>query len=247
MSASPTVVASDAHLGAVPPASEERFLDFLDAVSRTADDLVLAGDVFDFWFEYRSAVLREHFPALRALADVVDAGTRVRWIGGNHDAWAGSFLRDQVGLELLDAPLVTDVGGRKAFLAHGDGLAGGDWGYRILKAVLRSRPAGALFRLLHPDLGAALARRASHTSTEARGDGPAGRKKDRAEALSRHAARLLEDDPSLDLVVLGHAHRPELTEVEPGRHYLNPGDWIHSFTYGVVGPDGVELRRWDDG
>lgn len=247
MPASPALVASDAHLGAVPPASERRFLDFLSAVPDRTDDLVLAGDVFDFWFEYRSVVLREHFDALRALADVVDAGVRVRWIGGNHDAWAGSFLRDQVGLELLDAPLVADVGGRRAFLAHGDGLAGGDWGYRALKAVLRSGPARGLFRLLHPDLGAALARRASHTRREAEADGPSRRKKDRAEALSRHAARLLEDDPSLELVVLGHAHRPELTEVEPGRHYLNPGDWINSFTYGVVAADGVELRRWDDG
>lgn len=239
------LVASDAHLGAVPSSSEDRFLDFLRAVPGLADDLVLGGDVFDFWFEYRSVVLREHFAALRVLADVVDAGVRVRWVGGNHDAWAGSFLRDQVGVELLDAPLVTRVGGRRTFLAHGDGLAAGDWGYRLLKTVVRSRPARAAFRLLHPDLGAALARRASRTGEEAEHEGPARRKEDRAEVLSRHAVRLLADDPSLDLVVLGHAHRPELTEVEPGRHYLNPGDWVHSFSYGVVGPSDVEVRRWD--
>lgn len=241
------LVASDAHLGAVPSSSEDRFLAFLRAVPRLGDDLVLAGDVFDFWFEYRSVVLREHFAALRALADVVDAGVRVRWVGGNHDAWAGSFLRDEVGVELLDAPLVTRVGGRRAFLAHGDGLAPGDWGYRLLKKVVRSRPARAAFRLLHPDLGTALARRASRTDHEAGREEPASRKEDRAEVLARHARRLLEEDPSLDLVVLGHAHRPELSEVEPGRHYLNPGNWVHSFTYGVVGPSGVELRRWDGG
>lgn len=244
MSSSRTLVASDAHLGAVPPASRSRFLAFLSAVPELTDDLVLAGDVFDFWFEYRSVVLREHFEALRRLADAVDAGVRVRWLGGNHDAWAGSFLRDQVGLELLDAPLVTRVGGRRTLLAHGDGRAGGDWGYRLLKRVVRSRPARTLFRAVHPDLGAALARRASRTGEEAEA-GRSPRRKDRAEALSAHAAELLRGDPSLELVVFGHAHRPELTEVAPGRHYLNPGDWIRSFTYGAVGPGGVELRSWE--
>lgn len=245
-SANRTIVASDAHLGAVPPSSEERFLDFLSAVPDLGDELLLAGDVFDFWFEYREVVLRRHFPALRRLAEVVDSGVRVRWVGGNHDAWAGSFLRERVGVELVEAPTVTDVGGRRAYLAHGDGLAGGDWGYRLLKRVVRSRPARALFRTVHPDLSIPLVRRVSRTGDEADGLAPE-RKVERAEALSAHARSLLDSDPALDLVVFGHAHRPELREVDLDRHYLNPGDWISSFTYGVVEPDGVELMEWGEG
>ena len=53
-------------------------------------------------------------------------------------------------------------------------------------------------------------------------------------------------DRSLRLVVFGHAHRPELREVEPGRFYLNAGDWIHHLTYALVDPDSIRLLTWKD-
>lgn len=239
------VIASDAHLGGVPRPLERRFLAFLATVPDRADELVLAGDVFDFWFEWRHAVQGEHFPALRRLAEVVDAGVRVRMVGGNHDAWGGDFLEEAVGMELLEGPVVTRVGGRRTYLAHGDGLADGDWGYRLLKRITRSAPARALFRWLHPDLAIPLVRRISGTHGEVEAGGETVGVRSRAEVLSAHADEVLRSRPDVELVVMGHAHRPELREVEPGRHYLNAGDWIRSFTYGVVGPDGVDLRRWD--
>jgi UDP-2,3-diacylglucosamine hydrolase len=242
MPAPPALIASDAHLGATSPRAEHAFLDFLDAVPDLTDDLVLAGDVFDFWFEYHSVIPSRNFPALRRLAALRDAGVRVRWVGGNHDAWGGAFLADTLGIELIDGPLITEIGGRRTYLAHGDGLAGGDWGYRLLKAVTRSRAARQAFRWIHPDLGHWLARGASRTP-----EGPSPlrpHEERRADRLAEHAHHLLERDASLDLVVFGHTHRPQLTEVETGRYYLNAGDWIRHFTYGEVRPEAVELKRW---
>ncbi len=240
-----TCVISDVHLGGVPADNEARFLDFLGAVAERADALVIAGDLFDFWFEYRSVVLREHFDALRRLAEVVEAGVEVRMIGGNHDAWGGDFLRDEIGVRWMRSPAVTEIGGRTAYLAHGDGLADGDWGYRLLKPVMRSEPARRAFRLLHPDLADRIVRLLTRTPRrEAEEEnGEPGR----ARALSEHAGEILRDRGELDLVIFGHAHRPELREVQPGRHYLNPGDWIHSFSYGVVTPTEIRLERWEGG
>ena len=240
-----TFVISDVHLGGVPADNEARFLDFLEYVAERADALVIAGDLFDFWFEYRSVVLREHFTALRGLADVVDAGVDVRMIGGNHDAWGGGFLEQEVGLRWLEGPAVTEIGGRTAYLAHGDGLADGDWSYRLLKKVVRSEPARRAFRALHPDLADRVVRRLTRTP-EREAEEPSG-EMERARALSEHAAEILGERRELDLVVFGHAHRPELREVDPGRHYLNPGDWIHSFSYGIVTPGGLRLDEWDGG
>lgn len=237
------LILSDAHLGAGPDSARRHLLDFLARVPDEADELVVNGDLFDFWFEWRTAVPSEHFDVLRALARIVDAGVRVRHVAGNHDAWGGAFLRDRVGLELVEGPLVTEIGGRRSYLAHGDGLAGGDWGYRALKTVIRSRPAVALFRALHPDFAHALIDRVSRTEREIEA-GKHGAT-ERAEVLSEHADRLLREDLSLDLVIFGHSHRPELREVEPGRHYLNAGDWIRSLSYGVVTPDAVTLERWE--
>lgn len=235
------LVISDAHLGAAPERARRRLMTFLERVPGSADELVIDGDLFDFWFEWTSTVPSRHFDVLRSLARIVEAGVGVRLVAGNHDAWGGAFLRREVGLELVDGPVVTRVGGRRTYLAHGDGLATGDLGYRALKAVIRSRAAEGLFRLVHPDLAHALVRRISGTA-----DGGSHGARERADVLSEHADRVLAADPTLDLVVFGHTHRPELREVEPDRHYLNTGDWIEHFTYGVVTPETVSLERWEE-
>lgn len=239
-----TIIVSDAHLGAAPPANEQAFMAFLETVPDRSRDLLINGDLFDFWFEYRTVVLRHHFPVLRVLSDLVNAGVRLRLVGGNHDSWGGRFLRDDIGMELLEGPVVTRVGGRRAYVAHGDGLGGGDWGYRLLKSVIRTRAAAAVFRLVHPDWTAPLVRGVSRT--ESRHDRPADEaSRNRSAKLSAHADAVLAEDPDLDLVVLGHSHIPELREVAPGRFYLNAGDWIHHCTWGEISPEAVRLNRWN--
>ena len=242
MSDRPSIIISDLHLGAVSATHEQVFVSFLKQVPDRTPDLIINGDLFDFWFEYASVILRGHFRVLRALADVVDAGVRVRLVGGNHDAWGGSFLTDEVGLELINGPTVTDIGGLRTYLAHGDGLGSGDTAHKVFRRISRHPWAIAAFRMVHPGLAIRFADRASATEHNyAHGDDLSD---ERADRLSEFAVRLLDDDPSLDLVALGHCHRPELIEVSPGRHYLNTGDWLHHFSYGVVGASGVSLETW---
>lgn len=236
-----TVVVSDIHLGAIPAHAERAFLAFLEGVPALGDELLVDGDLFDFWFEYRQVVPRGHFEVLAALHRLAAGGTRIRFLGGNHDAWAGTFLEGEVGVEVVEGPAVLEVGGRRAYVAHGDGLGGGDWGYRALKRASRSRLGRALFRAIHPDLGVPVARRASATETR-HAEGPRVEAA-RADRLAAHARTLLERRRDVDLVIFGHAHRPQLEEVEPGRFYLNAGDWIHHRSWAIVTPEEIRLER----
>ena len=237
------IVVSDAHLGAAPEAAERAFHDFLAwSVDRTTD-LIINGDLFDFWFEYRTVIMRRHFRTLRVLADLVDAGVRIRYMGGNHDFWGGSFLEQEIGLELLGGPLVTDVGGRRTFLAHGDGLGPGDHGYKALKRVIRSRAAIRGFRFLHPDRSARLIEVISQTGARYE-EGPTGPDEPCVPVLEGFARERLAADPELQLVIFGHSHYPQLIEVDADRHYLNTGDWMRELTWGEVTPTGVTLNRW---
>jgi len=239
-----TIVISDAHLGAAPPASESAFMKFLAEIPGRSDDLLINGDLFDFWFEYDTVILSRHFRVLRVLADLVDSGVRIRLLGGNHDSWGGRFLSEEIGIELHQGPVRMEVGGRRAYVAHGDGLGGGDWGYRALKSVIRSRPASAAFRQLHPDWSARMIRLVSRTeSRQNRPDDPESH--DRSLRLREMAVELLAKDPDLDLVVFGHCHQPELLEAEPGRFYLNAGDWLHHCTWAEVSTDHIQLNRWN--
>jgi len=234
-------IASDVHLGAVPDQTERAFVAFLEHVGAHGRALLLAGDLFDFWFEYGTVIPGRHFRTLAALAALVDAGVPVTLAGGNHDAWGGSFLREQVGVTFHDAPFELELAGRRALVAHGDGLGKGDLKYRALKAVLRSRAAIWGFRALHPMLGLRLAERVSSTDTKQE---KASQLAGRAAFLEEWARARLAADPGLSYVVCGHSHVPALLAVEPGRYYLNAGDWLTHFSY-VRLEDGLPvLSRW---
>jgi UDP-2,3-diacylglucosamine hydrolase len=235
-------IASDVHLGAVPRETERRFVGFLEHVGGEGAALLLNGDVFDFWFEYGSIIPGSHVRVLGALASLADAGIDVTFVGGNHDAWGGRYLREEVGLRVLDGPARIELGGRPALVAHGDGLGGGDLGYRALRAVLRSRPAIWGFRALHPELGARLARFVSKTESRLHPD--AAYTALRSDALLAWARERHAEQPDLGWVVCGHAHAPRLEEVEPGRWYANAGDWLTHDSYVRIEDGRPRLLTW---
>jgi len=232
MQGPPIYLASDVHLGAAPPETEEAFLAWLEAAGSEASKVVINGDLFDFWFEYRSAIPRGHTRILGALASLVDSGVPVLMMGGNHDWWGGDYLTGELGVEFLKEPTLLDLAGHKTLLAHGDGLGAGDLGYRILKTILRGSFTQWGFRWLHPDLGAWVARRVSNTHLQT-GD-PSSKQLARYEFLERWATSQLTASPDLNLVPLGHTHLPVLKEVGPGQYYLNSGDWLVNKSYAVL-------------
>src|SRR5512147_2211408 len=125
----PAYVASDIHLGAVPGETERTFLRFLEHVGAHAGQLLLPGDLFDFWFEWGRLIEGKHFRVLALLAEMVDAGVPVTMVGGNHDAWGGRFLVEEVGMTFSTAPLRMRLGGLETLAAHGDGVGVGDMKY----------------------------------------------------------------------------------------------------------------------
>ena len=237
-----TLIVSDAHLGAAPLEHEGAFTQFLARAADRTRDLVINGDLFDFWFEYGTVIQRRHFPVLHVLRDLVDSGVRIRLVAGNHDFWGGSFLADEIGIELIDGPVLTTLGDRQAILAHGDGLGSGDWGYKALKFVIRSRSARTGFRWLHPDLSAGIIRLISRTESR-HGGAPDAESLGRAARLHTWAEDQFRAHPDIELAVLGHCHVPEIREVVPGRFYLNSGDWVQHCSWAEVDSDRMRVLR----
>jgi UDP-2,3-diacylglucosamine hydrolase len=240
----PDFIVSDVHLGVVPDDTERELVSFLDYVGTEANSLLVAGDLFDFWFEYGEVIPGRHFRTLAALARLVDAGIPVVMAGGNHDAWGGRFLTEHVGISYHLEPFRMKLGGADALIAHGDGLGKGDLKYRALKTVIRSRVSIAAFRALHPELGLKLARAVSRTEPKA---DAALAAEGRSKFLLGWASEQLEQDPSLAYVVCGHSHLPMLHEHAPGRWYINSGDWVSHYSYARVGTEGPQLLTWKGG
>lgn len=228
----PVFLASDVHFGAAPPAHQDAFLTWLDHAASEASSILVNGDLFDFWFEYRWGVTKGQDAILERLRTVVDSGCPVTLMGGNHDWWGGRYLMDEIGVEFLHDPVTRDLAGHRAFIAHGDGLGAGDRGYLVLKSVLRSPLTRVGFGLLPISVGDRLARHVSNT--EDRWDQWGSRQQERSDALERWALDKLVAEPELDLVLLGHTHLPLVREASPGRWYVNSGDWVFHQSYVIL-------------
>jgi UDP-2,3-diacylglucosamine hydrolase len=235
----PAYVISDAHLGFATRDVERTLLAFLRHLRGRAGSLVINGDLFEFWFEWRSVMPRVGFRVLAALADLRESGLPIVMVAGNHDCWGGDILRDDVGMDFRLDPWEGSLGGWRARVEHGDGLRGKeDRGYRALRRVLRNPLAIGAFRLIHPDWGSALANRSSHTSrTYQARDGGAG--------LRAAADARLSKDANLELLIHGHSHVSELRRL-PGGVYANPGPWLDAPTFLRITPDRIALQRWDE-
>ena len=220
MPADQLVIVSDAHLGAASDDVQRSMLDFLAQVPALGDTLLVNGDLFDFWFEYRRVIPRKGFEVCAALA-ALRKKLPVIMIGGNHDRWGGDFWREDLGIDFHPLRTRFRLGSREVLAVHGDGLTEQHWSATAMYHVTKSPLAIAAYRALHPSLGFWLADRMSHGLGNTTRD-PAVL--DKAAARQREwAERTLRDEPGLGLVVMGHTHRPALTAPEPGRQYLNPG------------------------
>ena len=235
----PAYVISDTHLGFATRDVERALLRFFRHLHGRAGSLVINGDLFEFWFEWRHVMPRGTFRVLAAIAELRDSGIPVLMIAGNHDCWGGEILRDDVGIDFRVDPWEGQLAGWRTRVEHGDGLRGKeDRGYRALRRVLRSPLSIRLFRWLHPDWGSALADRSSHASrTYVARDGGAGLRESATRRLG------LSD---LDLLIYGHSHVAELRRIGDAV-YANAGSWLDQPTFLRITPEKIELRRWDDG
>jgi len=231
---------SDAHLGIESPGKEEKkktaLLSFLEGVSNDGSALYILGDLYDFWFEYKSGVSSVDQTIADALSRLSSKGIDISYIAGNHDYWLGSFW-EKMGVRVSREPMTVDIQGKTVFMAHGDGLGGVEPGYLLLKWLLRNKTSIAVYSRLGRAVGNGLAVMVSKLSRA---------KSNRAvprmtEGLLRYAMTKFKE--GCDIVICGHIHNPTLIE-EEDRIFCLLGDWMEHFTYGRMEDGELELLRW---
>ena len=129
--------------------------------------LYLVGDIFDFWFEYKTVVPKGFVRLLGKLAELRDAGIPIFMFTGNHDLWMKDYFETELSIPVYFEPISRTIGDKLFFIGHGDGLGPGDNGYKFIKKVFTCSFFQWLFRQLHPDLGIRLANYFSGKSRDA--------------------------------------------------------------------------------
>ena len=254
---------SDFHLGAPDHAAslarERRIVNFLERIRKDAAEIFIVGDLFDFWYEYKTVVPKGYVRILGKMAEIADEGIPIHFFTGNHDMWMSGYFEQELNIPVYHAPKTFEWNGKKFFIGHGDGLGPGDHGYKFLKKIFRNPFCQWLFGLLPPAIGVGLANWLSRRSRAMTGQIDEQSLREDKEWLISYCREVLQKS-YFDFLVFGHRHLPidfslgngdrkgnAGTEGASGRaasRYINLGDWIHYDTYAVF--DGERLSLLTD-
>ena len=239
--------ASDQHFGAPTAAfsfpREQKFVAWLDSIKHDADVLFLLGDLFDFWFEYKTVVPRGFVRVLGKLAELKDRGIAIHFFTGNHDLWMHDYFEKELGIPVYHRPMEFTFNGKTFLIGHGDGLGPGDKGYKRMKKVFIHPFSKWLFRWLHPDIGVKLAQYLSVKNKLISGDADVKFLGEDNEWLVLYSKRKLQTK-HYNYFIFGHRHLPMTIKVGEDAYYINLGDWIGYFTYAVFNGETLELKEY---
>lgn len=234
---------SDAHLGSRlindPRAHEKKIVDWLDKVKADATAIYLLGDMFDFWYEYKTVVPKGYVRFLGKLAELTDGGIEIHFFIGNHDIWTFGYLQNEVGLIVHRQSETIQLGTKTFFMAHGDGLYAEDKGFKLLRNIFHSRLAQRLFRLVPAQLGQSFGywwsmknrQRILHIENKFQGE--------ENETLVCFAKKYVQSH-NVDFLVFGHRHIALDLQLKDKKRVVILGDFVGIFSYGVF--DGTNFR-----
>jgi len=239
--------ASDQHFGAPTPElsfpREQKFVSWLDEIKGDAEVIFLLGDLFDFWFEYKTVIPKGFVRVLGKLAEIRDSGIPIYFFVGNHDLWMEDYFQKELNIPVFHDNQEYTFGEKKFLIGHGDGKGPGDLGYKRMKKIFTNPFFKWLFRWLHPDIGVKLAQYLSVKNKLISGDEDVTFLGEDNEWLILYSKRKLEVK-HYNYLIFGHRHLPMKITVGENSEYVNLGDWITYFTYGVFNGENFEIKKY---
>ncbi|OFX66936.1 MAG: UDP-2,3-diacylglucosamine hydrolase [Bacteroidetes bacterium GWE2_29_8] len=242
-----TYFVSDFHLG-VPSKEasdirERQIVKWLDSIKDNAKTLYLLGDIFDFWFEYKKVVPKGYIRLLGKLAELSDDGIEIKYFIGNHDMWVFDYFEKELGITIYENPIEEIINGKAFYIGHGDGLGKGDYGYKMIKAIFRSKICQFLFGIIHPNIGISLGNYWSGKSRLANGYKDELLRDENKEFLISFSKQYLKNR-NIDYFIFGHRHLPLDINLNGKSRYINTGEWIYNKSYAIFDGENLQLKKY---
>ena len=238
---------SDFHLGVPDYATslerEKKVVRFLEEARRDAAVVFIVGDLFDFWYEYRTVVPKGYVRILGKMAELTDSGIPVHFFVGNHDMWMKGYFEKELNIPVYFAPKEFEYNGKKFLVGHGDGLGPGDHGYKFMRKIFRNPVCQWLFGILPPSVGVGIANYFSRSSRAVTGDNDAKFLGEENEWLIIYCKEVLQKQ-HYDYFIFGHRHLPIDFALNNNSRYINLGDWIKYDSYAVFDGTDIALKYY---
>jgi len=227
---------ADFHLGINEQRDKEIIEKFLKTIEKLPEgtNIVLLGDIFDFWFEYKEVILKKYFPFLSGIWKYKDK-LNFYFVAGNHDWWTGNFL-EFFGIKTTKGHFTFDIENKKILMAHGDGYFPRDIFGNLLTKILRNKITTGIFYMFHPDIGFQIAKGISRISRHN------SSKKEVPHEIPPKVIKHFEE--GYDVVILGHFHLPIFMQKDK-KLYLNTGDFPGHESYIKIENNEISLISKD--
>ncbi len=240
--------ASDFHLGA-PSLKESREREFtivkwLNQIEADAQAIFLLGDIFDFWFEYKYVVPKGFVRLLGKLADLTDKGIPVVFFTGNHDMWMFDYFPQELNIPIYRQAQTITINDKKILIGHGDGLGETGWSYKLLKKIFSSSICQWAFARIHPNFGFRIAHFWSKKSREGSSLSASDSPDPEKEWIFKYCQKI-EEQAHHDYYVFGHRHLTLDLEINQQSRYINIGEWMDQYTYGIFDGKTFKLLQFE--
>ena len=218
---------------------EEILFSFFDHVRNSGGTLIINGDLFDFYFEYKDVIPKVYAPLYYQILKLRESGVKVHYILGNHDYWVIDFINDVLFDKVYDDDVKLKIGKKTFYITHGDGFLSWDKSYRALKKFIRSRLFIWFYRSLHPRIGYSFANWVS-------------KKGEHYVHTKEYNKKILDEmkvqskpffDDGCDYFISGHYHQAKELDMKNGK-LLILGDWLSFFSYGKFDVEDLRLHFW---
>ena len=195
------VIISDLHLTPTKPKTIMGFLRFMKEVAPRYAELVILGDLFDFWIGDDAMGDAEAIVATLKLYTA--SGRRLLIMQGNRDVMLGEGFAAACGAELIADPIAVEIRGRKILLSHGDAWCLRDETYQAFRKMVRNPQwqAAVLSKPIPERI--AMAQEARMKS-----EGDKSMKTDAEMDVVESAVAEAARTAGVDLVIHGHTHKP---------------------------------------
>ncbi|CAN5598770.1 UDP-2,3-diacylglucosamine diphosphatase [soil metagenome] len=238
---------SDFHLGSpsyeISRQRENKLVSFFNQAKADAHTIFIVGDMFDFWFEYKYVVPKGYVRLMGKLAELTDAGIQIHFFVGNHDMWMKDYFQTELGIPVYYEPQTFVFNDKSFYIAHGDGLGPGDYGYKFLKKIFRNPVCQFLFGIIPPAIGMGLANYSSRKSRDVGSNKAFVFLGEDKEWLIIHSKEILKQQ-HYDYFIYGHMHVPVAVKFGEKSLYINLGDWMNNYTYAVFDGTHISLEKF---
>ena len=214
------------------------FYSLLHEVKESKGTLIIAGDFFDFWFDYRGYIPKEYLDIFEKLKDLKDNDIKIYYILGNHDYWDFGFFNKVFAHKTFKDEFVFFKENKKIMVIHGDGILKKDIGYRLFRKIIRSQLAIFFYNILPPKVGYFIASKITHA------DKPDSYYKDNELIKNKLIEYANKKCGDIDILLVGHYHQSGIIE-NNNKKIIFLGDWIKKYLVTIYDNGKLNQISWD--